>query len=202
MTLVELLIAAENYLHKTVVGLNTTWNLETTNMEPGTRYYVSVRAQNEAGLHTTAVSDGIIVDVTAPTVGVVFNTDRHVNRHSQNSGTVLSASWHGFEDRHSGVTSYYVSVYDVENTTMSLLADFHAGFKNKYTHGWTGFATWAQVVCVCVRVCVCVCVCVFINVRHRVCLPVSVALLCVSVSVCVLMTLSMSVCACVTVCSV
>ena len=159
ITPVELLIAAENYLHKTVVGLNTTWNLETTNMEPGTRYYVSVRAQNEAGLHTTAVSDGIIVDVTAPTAGVVFNTDRHVNRHSQNSGTVLSASWHGFEDRHSGVTSYYVSVYDVDNTNMSLLTDFHAGFKNKYTLDGLDLQHGHRCVCVCVCVSVCLCVC-------------------------------------------
>ena len=84
-------------------------------LEPGTRYYVTVRAWNEAGLQTTAVSDGFLVDVTAPLPGVVFASSHHGNRHAQSSLSTISASWHGFQDQHSGVTAYYVAVYDARN---------------------------------------------------------------------------------------
>nr|KAG5704406.1 hypothetical protein BaRGS_031112 [Batillaria attramentaria] len=77
-------------------------------MEQGIRYYVTVRAVNDAGLMTTAVSDGVTVDVTPPVAGVVFNTHGHTNRHAQSSTTTMHASWHGFDDRHSehGVPLY------------------------------------------------------------------------------------------------
>jgi hypothetical protein len=90
-------------------------------LEHGTRYYVTVRAWNEAGLQTTVVSDGFMIDVTPPVSGVVFNTGLHSNAHAQSSTTAISASWHGFEDSESGVRSYHVTVYDVINSTAPIM---------------------------------------------------------------------------------
>ena len=98
-------------------GLHTSLTIPTTAMEQGTRYYVSVRAWNRAGLQTTAVSDGILIDVTPPVGGVVFPSRRYGNRHAQSSATTLAASWHSFEDRHSGVTSYHAALYDVDDVS-------------------------------------------------------------------------------------
>ena len=98
-------------------------------LEPGTRYYVTVRAWNEAGLKTTAVSDGFVVDVTPPLPGVVFASGHHSNRHAQSSTSTVSASWHGFEDRHSGVMSYHVAVYDAADTSVPLMPFTDVGVK-------------------------------------------------------------------------
>ena len=100
-------------------------------LEPGTRYYVTVRAWNEAGLQTTAVSDGFLVDVTPPLPGVVFASGRHSNRHAQSSVSTISASWHGFEDRHSGVRSYHVAVYDADDPTVPLMPFTDVGTKTE-----------------------------------------------------------------------
>ena len=98
-------------------GLNTSLTIPTAAMEPGTRYYVSVRAWNQAGLQTTLVSDGVVIDLTPPAGGVVFPTRHYGNQHAQSSTTTLAASWHSFEDRHSGVTSYYAALYDADDVT-------------------------------------------------------------------------------------
>ena len=98
-------------------GLNTSLTIPTAAMEPGTRYYVSVRAWNQAGLQTTVVSDGVVIDLTPPVGGVVFQSRHYGNRHAQSSTTTLAASWHSFEDRHSCVTSYHAALYDVDDVT-------------------------------------------------------------------------------------
>ena len=121
-----------DHLEKTDVGLNTTLTIPTTTMEQGTRYYISVRAWNEAGLQTTATSDGFLVDVTPPVTGVVFPSHSYSNRHAQSSTTSLAASWHGFEDRHSGVTSYHVAVYDTDNVTTPVVPFTNVGFLTKF----------------------------------------------------------------------
>ena len=102
-------------------GLNTSLTIPTAAMEPGTRYYVSVRAWNQAGLQTTVVSDGVLIDVTPPAGGVVFPSRHYGNRYAQSSTTTLAASWHSFEDRHSGVTSYHAAIYDVDDLTTPIV---------------------------------------------------------------------------------
>ena len=81
-------------------------------MVEGTHYYVTVRAYNGAGLTSTLTSDGVTKDVSPPTTGVVYASSRHATRHATDVVTTLSASWHGFEDLHSGVTSYSVALFD------------------------------------------------------------------------------------------
>ena len=58
-----------------------------------------------------------MIDLTPPTGGVVFPSRHYGNRHAQSSTTTFTASWHSFEDRHSGVTSYHVALYDADDVT-------------------------------------------------------------------------------------
>ena len=126
-----LVLSASDHLGLTDVGLNTTWTLPVMRLEPGTRYYVTVRAWNEAGLQTTAASDGFLVDVTPPLPGVVFASGRHSNRPAQSSASTISASWHGFEDRHSAVSSYHVAVYDADDVTTPVMPFTNVGMETE-----------------------------------------------------------------------
>jgi hypothetical protein len=114
-------------------GLNTNWTFPTRHLEHGTRYYVTVRAWNEAGLQTTAVSDGFLIDVTPPVPGVVFTTAHHSNAHAQSSTTNITASWHGFEDSDSGVMSYHVTVYDSNNVTAPIIPFVDVGVATEWS---------------------------------------------------------------------
>ncbi|KAK7496778.1 hypothetical protein BaRGS_00011987, partial [Batillaria attramentaria] len=126
-------VNADDHVQKMDVGLNTSWSFPTSGLERGTRYYVTVRAVNGAGLMTTAFSDGVTVDVTPPVTGVVFAADRYTHRPAQTSTTTLPASWHGFQDAHSGVTSYYVTLNDVTANSTSLMPFRRVGTKTEYT---------------------------------------------------------------------
>lgn len=134
--------SGSDFLAKRDMGLNTSLAISTTNMEEGTRYYVSLRAWNEAGLQATLVSDGVSIDVMPPIPGVVFSSRHHNSRHAQSSQNSLDASWHGFEDRHSGVTSYHAALYDVDDVTEPVAPFTDVGFLTQFefkglslTHG-------------------------------------------------------------------
>ena len=119
-------------MDRTDSGLNTSLTIPTAAMEPGTRYYVSVRAWNQAGLQTTVVSDGVVIDLTPPAGGVVFPSRHYGNRQAQSSTTTLAASWHSFEDRHSGVTSYHAALYDVDDVTTPVVAYTGVGILTQF----------------------------------------------------------------------
>ncbi|XP_070207962.1 uncharacterized protein [Littorina saxatilis] len=124
---------ASNHKKLTDVGLNTTWTFTTTSLETGTSYYVTVRARNEAGLQTTAVSDGFLINVTPPVPGVAFPAGRYRNRHAQSSTSSLTVSWYGFEDMESGVASYYVALHDEDDVKTPIVPFTHAGIDTEFT---------------------------------------------------------------------
>ena len=74
--------------------------------------YVSVRATNLVGLHTTATSAGAVVDSSPPAhgwvhdiaVGAVPGNEEDID--AQADGTTLRAHWGGFFDPHSGIASF------------------------------------------------------------------------------------------------
>ncbi|XP_060558764.1 uncharacterized protein LOC132719043 [Ruditapes philippinarum] len=47
-----------------------------------------------------------------PISGVVYNTPRHRNAPYQSSTTTIGLSWHGFQDKVSGVRTYYAAISD------------------------------------------------------------------------------------------
>jgi len=85
----------------------------------GTRYYISVRARNGAGLGSeVSVSDGIVVDLTPPSVPVV--TD---DGHTTTSTTQLHATWTASSDAESGVADYQYQIRR-DSTTGALIRDW------------------------------------------------------------------------------
>ena len=89
-----------------------------------TRYFVTGRAVNKAGLITTFWSDGILVDETPPSVGAIYLRDGDGDNdvHSpdvdfQASDEEICARWkNAFVDMESPVENYYVSVYGYNGT--------------------------------------------------------------------------------------
>jgi hypothetical protein len=78
----------------------------------GTKYFFTITAYNNVGLHTSAVSDGFIVDMDDPISGVVYNTPKHRNAPYQSSTSTIGLSWHGFQDKVSGIQNYYSAITD------------------------------------------------------------------------------------------
>lgn len=76
----------------------------------GVRYYSSVRAYDIYGLFVEYTSNGVTVDTTPPTPGVVYDGEHFKDRDAQASSTTVSASWLGFADYESGVVRYEMAV--------------------------------------------------------------------------------------------
>ena len=126
----------DNHQALKAVGKSTTMDLDLSSMAEGTRYYVTVRAWNGAGLSTTVVSDGIVKDHTPPRPGHVFLSSRHAADHVTEDVTTLRASWHGFEDLQSGVASYSVALFDVGDLTTPVVDFVEVGFRTEHVfHG-------------------------------------------------------------------
>ncbi|VDI12754.1 Hypothetical predicted protein [Mytilus galloprovincialis] len=90
------------------VGNKTRADWTGLSLEPGTRYFTTVRAINKIGLQTNLSSDGFAIDDIAPIAGIVYNTGHHSDAIYQSNNQPVQFSWHGFEDEHSFVDSYYI----------------------------------------------------------------------------------------------
>ncbi|XP_069134809.1 uncharacterized protein [Argopecten irradians] len=116
----------------TNVGLNTSKSWSDLTLSPGTTYYVTVTATNQIGLHTTLVSDGVMIDNETPYTGNVFNTDKFYNTHVQNSQSI-GVSFRGFDDRHSAIESFFVAVDKSNNSNIAHLQWEWIGLQNTFT---------------------------------------------------------------------
>ena len=82
----------------------------------GANYYVTLIAINGAGLTTTMVSDGVFVDYTPPTAGLVIDgNDSEID--FVRDGETIYARWSGFEDRESNVGFYEFALCEMLNIT-------------------------------------------------------------------------------------
>jgi hypothetical protein len=89
----------------TGVGTSTSASNGSLSLANGTTYFVTVRATNGSGLNTTATSDGVLVDGSAPVAGTV-NDGAGADVDFQTSTTTIQANWSGFADAHSGIAGY------------------------------------------------------------------------------------------------
>ncbi|XP_070571537.1 uncharacterized protein [Ptychodera flava] len=90
------------------LGLKTAMNANYLQLEPGTRYYTTIRACNVAGLCTSVSSDGIIPDNSPPVAGNVYDGINDGDVAFQSSKTTLTAHWYNFHDPHSQLSHYEV----------------------------------------------------------------------------------------------
>lgn len=100
------------------------------------RYYVTVSAYNNVGLHTTLSSDGFVVDMDRPIPGVVFNTGKHTVTTYQSSFSSFTISWHGFIDHFSGIKSYHVALVESSELQFDNISFTNVGLqtKHKFSH--------------------------------------------------------------------
>lgn len=91
------------------VGQSTYIKWKNVKLEQGTRYYATVRAINYLGLQSEASSDGFIIDDIPPVTGIVYNTKHQSDVVYQTDNEPIQFSWHGFDDQHSFIDSYFVS---------------------------------------------------------------------------------------------
>ncbi|XP_035676037.1 uncharacterized protein LOC118415485 [Branchiostoma floridae] len=97
----------KRFADNVVSGTATSHTFTGLSLQSGKTYYTSVRAYNHAGLHSTFHSDGVMVDTVAPTAGVVFDGQDVRDMAYTSDATVVSASWHGFNDLDSGINKHF-----------------------------------------------------------------------------------------------
>ena len=78
--------------------------------------YVTVRAVNRAGLSSLSFSNGVLVDTTPPTAGLVWIKTRNSSGY-QAQNDQLSAEWMGFEDGESGLVRYEWAICALDGGT-------------------------------------------------------------------------------------
>lgn len=103
--------------------MNTRFQATNLSLSHGQRYYFTVTAYNNAGLHTTEISDGFIVDTDTPVAGVVYNTARYRNYPVQSATDIFEVSWHGFLDHDSGIKSYFLALLE-ESDNQTFIRNF------------------------------------------------------------------------------
>ncbi|XP_053399140.1 uncharacterized protein LOC123523172 [Mercenaria mercenaria] len=84
----------------------TSFNITGLKLEENTNYYTVVQAYNLAGLHTTEVSDGFMLDLQSPTTGIVHDGFVMTDIHATSSMQSVRSFWHGFSDLESGIKNY------------------------------------------------------------------------------------------------
>ena len=122
-------IVADDVVVNTNVKLNVTFEVTGLLLLPGHKYYITVTAYNNVGLHTTISSDGFIVDQHPPVAGVVYNTYSYKNYGMQSGTDSLGLSWQGFLDHDSGIFSYFVAVFEVSDNDTVVLNFTDVGFQ-------------------------------------------------------------------------
>ena len=125
---------SDNVLLLTPVAMVMTSYLASgLDLEEGVGYYGVVRATNPLGETTVTVSDGVLLDVTLPKVGVVLSGSGrgYVTSRSQSITDQLSVRWFGFSDAESTVTRY--------EATITNSVDPPAQYDNVSISLWTSF---------------------------------------------------------------
>ena len=88
------------------LGIAVKGSIQGLSLNHTRRYFVTVRATNEAGYSTTATSNGVLVDSTPPQGGEVRDGRTLADIDYQAGDTYIYANWDEFQDVESDVTRY------------------------------------------------------------------------------------------------
>ena len=101
---------------RSVLPYQNIYNFEKLNLTQGFRYFSTVKCENNVGLHSSAVSDGITIDSSPPTLKYVYiGRSRYQARTHIGQGSTIMANWK-FDDFESSVTRYTVSINHLVNS--------------------------------------------------------------------------------------
>ena len=112
------IFAADNIIPQTDVGLNVTFHAFDAMLLHGYKYYFTVIAYNNVGLHKLSNSNGFVVDIEPPSTGVVYTTGDYENKAIQSNTDTFELSWHGFLDLDTGIKSYFVALYEISDVSV------------------------------------------------------------------------------------
>ncbi|XP_076085327.1 uncharacterized protein LOC143056126 [Mytilus galloprovincialis] len=98
--------SCEDVLQQQAIGITYDFTLENIHLGTGLRYYTTVTGCNTADMCTTVTSDGVIIDNSPPTAGVVQDGTGFYDISYQSMVIYLSAKWYGFDDPQSGLQKY------------------------------------------------------------------------------------------------
>ncbi len=121
-------------IQNTLIDVTST-KISTVLQQPaknGNKYYVMLTAVNSGGLSTTMVSDGIIIDYTSPSPGMVVVGQNRSAGYIRNGDTIY-AHWSGFEDTVSGISSYQFALCEQNNITSCKLEFTNVGLQTNIT---------------------------------------------------------------------
>ena len=101
----------------TSAGSDTSVIAKGLTLTEGNQYFVSVRATDKLGnVSNIVTSDGVIIDLTAPTIGsVLHGSGSHLSWLGDTSS--VTTSWSGFADGASGIKEYEVMIRDSTSKT-------------------------------------------------------------------------------------
>jgi len=105
------------------VGLNTTYTIDGLHLSHGNTYYAIVRGTNGIGYSSESSSDGVLIDLTLPTLKnngyfsgskISFSNNLTLSKGNQTSSLItfrcseehVTSSWEEFEDPESGMAKY------------------------------------------------------------------------------------------------
>ena len=94
----------------TNVKLNTFAVHTGLNLTANTTYVVTVRAFNRAGLSSVASSEGLVIDLSPPRAGIVFDGISGADIDWWYSARGIGSRWTGFTDDESSIVSYRWSI--------------------------------------------------------------------------------------------
>eukprot|EP00058_Branchiostoma_floridae_P022361 XP_002607851.1 hypothetical protein BRAFLDRAFT_117282 [Branchiostoma floridae] len=135
----------KRFADNVVSGTATSHTFTGLSLQSGKTYYTSVRAYNHAGLHSTFHTDGVMVDTVAPTAGVVFDGQDVRDMAYTSDATVVSASWHGFNDLDSGIDKHFWCIGETNSqsecnvmgwTDTGLVQEGTVTLGSSLTNGW------------------------------------------------------------------
>ena len=113
----------------------------------GGRYYITLMATNGAGLTSIMVSDGVTVDYTPPSVGMVIDGQDGDSDYLKDGDTVY-ARWSEFEDGESGIKSYQFALCEKENITACPTAFSDTGLQTNISlSGWFNLPVLGTNIC-------------------------------------------------------
>ncbi|XP_067670393.1 uncharacterized protein [Haliotis asinina] len=103
----------------------------------GHEYFAKLMVTNQAGLTSMAVSNGFTIDTSPPTNGVVTDGQKtnQMEADYQSSTDRHTCYWSGFDDPHSGLSSFQVSL-GTQPYLDDVQAETHVGLGTEMS--WTG----------------------------------------------------------------
>eukprot|EP00117_Sycon_ciliatum_P029304 scpid3325/ scgid0538/ Aggrecan core protein; Cartilage-specific proteoglycan core protein len=105
---------------KSAVRLNSSlssYTLTSLSLSDLNEYYVTVCAVNNANISTCISTDGVLIDQTAPTKGIILTGTGLAGRLFQSNTSTLAARWSAFEDIHSDIAGFKLAIGTTSDPT-------------------------------------------------------------------------------------